>query len=162
MKSEVKALISVGETPTTPASNGFADAAERALWVGVLVYVFAYVVLFAVGFRFLIYKTAIMPIFVIYGALLRDRKVFLADWLPFRAGPSTPFCTNSLRSMPATATTPRWKTGTRRRRHGPTGSFRSWSTRRARPRSPPGSGPREQQETVQAAMGAGRWARICR
>ncbi len=56
--------------------------AARALAVAVSVLVVTYAVLFATGTRFLIVKTAVMPIFVAYGLLLTDRIGFLADWLP--------------------------------------------------------------------------------
>jgi membrane-associated phospholipid phosphatase len=82
----MKALSPAEPPPSTVASTVSADPAERALWVGLLAFVFAYVALFAVGFRFFVYKTAVMPIFVVYGAALRDRKAFIADWLPFLSG----------------------------------------------------------------------------
>jgi membrane-associated phospholipid phosphatase len=86
VNSELKALSPAEQPSPTVGALVIADPTERVFWVGVVAFVLAYVALIALGARFFVYKTAVMPIFVMYGALLRDRRAFIADWLRFLSG----------------------------------------------------------------------------
>jgi membrane-associated phospholipid phosphatase len=71
---------------SSPENQKEADRYARlALVVGTAVFVGVYVGLFFSGLRFFVFKTAVLPIFVVYAMLVRDRVRFLADWLPLLA-----------------------------------------------------------------------------
>jgi membrane-associated phospholipid phosphatase len=84
--------------PTGPATLGRVEsprggrggaeerAAGVALALGVAAWVAIYVWLYVHGVRFFVMKTAVMPVFVLYAVLLRNRGAFLSDWLPFLSG----------------------------------------------------------------------------
>jgi membrane-associated phospholipid phosphatase len=55
---------------------------ERAIWAGIAVLVILYVVLFLAGVRFFVFKTAVLPVLLAYGVLVRQRLEFVTDWLP--------------------------------------------------------------------------------
>ena len=76
--------------PLPEMSRPIPEPAERhagpALALGIAALVILYAWLFVHGDRFFISKTAVMPVFVIYGLLQRRRVEFLADWLPLLTG----------------------------------------------------------------------------
>jgi membrane-associated phospholipid phosphatase len=85
-------LIAVDSALPLPAaapaalSPDTSETAGRALAAGIIALVLAYICLFALGFRFLIMKTAVMPIFLLYAVMLRRRAAFVTEWLPLLAG----------------------------------------------------------------------------
>ena len=54
----------------------------RAIWISIVVLAAIYVVLFISGIRFFVFKTAILPVILAYGLLVRQRAAFVMDWLP--------------------------------------------------------------------------------
>jgi membrane-associated phospholipid phosphatase len=57
-------------------------ASIRAIWISIVVLAVIYVVLFIGGIRFFVFKTAILPVILAYGLLVRQRAAFVMDWLP--------------------------------------------------------------------------------
>ncbi|MGH9240468.1 MAG: phosphatase PAP2 family protein [Vicinamibacterales bacterium] len=66
-------------------SAGDTAGARRALWIGTGLLAVFYVGLFIGGTRFFVYKTAVLPVFLVYGMLLRERVAFARDWVPLLA-----------------------------------------------------------------------------
>jgi membrane-associated phospholipid phosphatase len=59
-----------------------------ATWLPVVpaIYACVYIALYLSGYRVFVYKTALVPAFLLYGMAVRDRVGFLRDWAPFIAG----------------------------------------------------------------------------
>ncbi len=60
--------------------------ASIVLTVAIAAFLTTYAWLFVQGYRFLVIKTAILPIFLLYAGFLRKRMLFVVDWLPFLVG----------------------------------------------------------------------------
>lgn len=58
------------------------DASSPVLAWAIAALALVYVALFIGGVRFFVFKTAILPVFLVYGALLRVRRAFVLDWFP--------------------------------------------------------------------------------
>jgi membrane-associated phospholipid phosphatase len=58
---------------------------ERATWIAIVALCGVYLALFLAGTRFLVLKTAVLPLILAYGLLVRHRAAFMADWLPLLA-----------------------------------------------------------------------------
>lgn len=70
------------DTPAPPVVNDAAPGRERAIWISVVILALVYVILFFSGTRFFVLKTAVLPIILAYGLVVRNRVAFMMDWLP--------------------------------------------------------------------------------
>jgi len=71
-------------TSVLPPTADISPAARvRAVWISVAILFAIYLVAFFAGVRFFIYKTAMLPLLLAYGLLVRERLAFVLDWLPF-------------------------------------------------------------------------------
>jgi membrane-associated phospholipid phosphatase len=70
-----------GPAPVLPAEDA-PHVPLRAIWLTVAIVAAIYVALFLSGIRFFVFKTAILPVILAYGLLVRQRVAFMMDWLP--------------------------------------------------------------------------------
>lgn len=63
-------------------SVGSTELPLRTVWIAVAVLAGVYLVMFLAGVRFFVVKTVVLPLFLIYGGLVRERLAFIVDWLP--------------------------------------------------------------------------------
>jgi len=69
--------VTVASPPAEPRSRH-----ARAIWISIAVVAAIYVALFVGGIRFFVLKTAVVPVILGYGVLVRNRAAFVMDWLP--------------------------------------------------------------------------------
>jgi membrane-associated phospholipid phosphatase len=75
-------MSTIAVAPAEPIAT-LSPRAGRVLAAAILTTVAVYLWLFLSGGRFFVFKTAVMPIFLLYALALPARVGFVIDWLPF-------------------------------------------------------------------------------